>query len=409
MAKSINEMISAVPVGTAVELPAGELEGSIRIDRPVHLKGNNSTIWARHGAVLEIASPGVILENLRVEITEGDISETAVLSQYPTEIRNVEILGSAEGFGQEDGLAEIPRTLNLGELSPNGKNSFLMTVDIPATAEIVCGFSGIEFQPKTLPAGRTSVKITIEGSGSPGLIYTEVLLKSGFVRRIYLCGRFSAGAAPVTDKTVFEAQERNRSIPANAPSVVSASDVIANVGVPPLGTMPLLEIKRGQRIPAAKYLGSRFEIYFSCEKPQGLEIDPYVFLLDENERAVGENSLVFFGNTSSPGGAVTYFEDGHIEMELEKCPAQVKRIAFAYSVYSGDSFRNFSQVRNFRASVCAGGSERVVFPMDGLSGEVTIVAFEFYIYKDEWRMSAVGGGYREGLVRLCNHYGIEVE
>ena len=32
---------------------------------------------------------------------------------------------------------------------------------------------------------------------------------------------------------------------------------------------------------------------------------------------------------------------------------------------------------------------------------------EFYIYRGEWRISAVGAGYRDGLVKLCSRYGIQ--
>ncbi|MCI5667464.1 MAG: TerD family protein, partial [Oscillospiraceae bacterium] len=78
------------------------------------------------------------------------------------------------------------------------------------------------------------------------------------------------------------------------------------------------------------------------------------------------------------------------------------------SVYSGSTDKNFSLVRNSRLSLYAQDKERVRFDLEGLSGEVTIVAAEFYIYKGEWRISAVGSGFRDGLAKLCNRYGIEV-
>jgi len=33
---------------------------------------------------------------------------------------------------------------------------------------------------------------------------------------------------------------------------------------------------------------------------------------------------------------------------------------------------------------------------------------EFYLYKGEWKISAVGAGYKDGMAKLCNRYGIEV-
>ena len=52
--------------------------------------------------------------------------------------------------------------------------------------------------------------------------------------------------------------------------------------------------------------------------------------------------------------------------------------------------------------------ERVSFLMEGLTAEATVVAMEFYLYKGEWKISAVGAGYKDGMAKLCNRYGIEV-
>lgn len=437
MAESLSDILARTPAGGTAAIPAGEFEGPVRIDKTVHLKGNNTTVWARHGSVLEINAPGVTVEGLRVEITEGLLSETAISARFPAEIRNVEILGAAEGFGEEDGAAEIPRTLALGEISAGGENTFRMTVDIPAAAVIQCQLPGVKFEPAQLPAGRSEVKITVEGSGSPALIYTEVLLQSRFRRRIYLSGRFSQNAPAARDKLLFEAQpvdrakaRRSLSAPssggtAGAPAVSpsgaasgnnasgtaagSPSDVISNVGFAPLADAPVFIIKRGQRIPAAAYIGGRCDIYLTGERLGAVDIDPYVFLLDERERAVGETGRVFFGNERSEDGAVRYYkDDGHIGIDFSMLSPSVKRISVVYSVYSGNAQKNFSLVREPVLSLFAQEKERVQFIIDGLRDEVTIVAAEFYIYKGEWRISAVGGGFRDGLVKLCNRYGIEV-
>ena len=167
-------------------------------------------------------------------------------------------------------------------------------------------------------------------------------------------------------------------------------------------------MKRGQRIPAAQ-LGGAFGAYLTGVKLGELDIDPYVFLLDGNERSIGDGGLVFFGNVKSPDGAVTYdSEDGHITVDPGRLAPGVKRVVLAYSVYSGDAHRNFSLVKDPILSLYSGGRECVSFPIDGLTNEITIVAMEMYIYKGEWRISSVGSGYRDGLVKLCNRYGIEV-
>ena len=424
---NLSEIIAGTPAGGTAALPPGEFEGPVVISRPMTLRGNNTTVWAKHGSVITVTSPGVALEGLRVEITEGGLSETAIEALCPVRAADIEVLGSVRGFGGEDGIPEIPRTLQLGELSADGENTFRMTVDIPAAARLVCNAAGIRFAPENIPAGRSEVTLTVTGSGSPALVYTEILVESRLRRRIYLCGRYSVNAPAVKDRVIFTAQPVDRSgapagqsnvtltlnqppesIPAPAPK--PSTDVIADVGAAPLPeNAPVLRLTRGQRVTLAQYVGRSCEMFLTGRKLGSLDIDPYVFMLNEKEQSFGDGGLVFFGNEQSPDGAVRYHpDDGRVSVDFTKVDDNVKRITVAYSVYSGNSSKNFSLVAEPRFSLYAGGKERVQFDMDGLSGEVTVVAAEFYIYKGEWRISAVGAGYRDGLVKLCNRYGIEV-
>lgn len=415
MALSLEDIISGTPAGGMAALPAGEFEGPVTISKPIRLLGRNTTIWARHGSVIDITVPGVTIEGLRVEITEGAASETAINAKCPANASDVEVLGSVSGFGREDGVWELPRTLSLGDMPAGGVSSFVMTVDIPTAARLVCSGSGISFQPENVPAGRSEVRLTVSGSGSPGLVYTEILVKSQFSRRIYLSGRFTAEACAVQDKRIFEAKavERASAVQAAQPQISSVpaapTDVITNVGAAPLDDKPLLSLTKGQRVPAAGCLSGEFDVSFTGRKLGSVDIDPYVFMLNDREQSPGDGYMVFFGNEVSTDGAVRYHpDDGQVSIDLGKASPQIKRITVAYSVYSGDSRKNFSLVREPRISLCSQDRERVRFDIDGLTNEVTVVAVEFYIYKGEWRISAVGAGFRDGLAKLCNRYGIEV-
>lgn len=421
MALSLEDIISGTPAGGMAALPAGEFEGPVTISKPIRLQGRNTTIWARHGSVIDITVPGVTIEGLRVEITEGAASEMAINAKCPANASDVEVLGGVSGFGREDGVWELPRTLSLGDMPAGGVSTFVMTVDIPTEARLVCSGSGISFQPENVPAGRSEVRLTVSGSGSPGLVYTEILVKSQFSRRIYLSGRFTAEACAVQDKRIFEAKavERTSTVgaakpvqaiqPQTAPSTAAPTDVITNVGAAPLDDKPLLSLTKGQRVPAAGYLSGEFDVSFTGRKLGSVDIDPYVFMLNDREQSPGDGYMVFFGNEVSTDGAVRYHpDDGRVSIDLSRVSPQIKRITVAYSVYSGDSRKNFSLVREPRISLCSQDRERVRFDIDGLTNEVTVVAVEFYIYKGEWRISAVGAGFRDGLAKLCNRYGIEV-
>ena len=388
---ALSDIIANTPAGGTAALPAGEYEGPVVINKPLTLRGSSATVWSKHGSVIEVSSQGVTLEGLRVEITEGALSEPAITAKFPVNIRGVEVLGTVSGFGAEDGECGIPRALQLGELSA----------------------SGVRFEPQDIPAGRSSVRVFVSGSGSASLVYSEVLLVSQFRRRIYLSGRFSANAPAVKERLIYEAPQiaRNAPLTAAVPAMAvnpEPADVISDVGAVPLSDEQLLELRKGQRVPAAGYLSGTVEVYLTGQRLGNADIDPYVFLLDENEKCRGEGDLVFFGNERSQDGAVRYYpDDGHISIDLAKLPPEVQRISVAYSVYSGDSVKNFSQVREPRVALFSQGKERVRFDIPGLTNEITIIAMEFYIYRGEWRISAVGAGYRDGLVKLCSRYGIQ--
>ena len=46
---------------------------------------------------------------------------------------------------------------------------------------------------------------------------------------------------------------------------------------------------------------------------------------------------------------------------------------------------------------------------EDLSVEKTLVAVEVYRYKGQWKLNFVASGYRDGLRRLCESYGVEVQ
>ena len=245
---ALSDIIANPPAGGTAALPAGEYEGPVVINKPLTLRGSSATVWSKHGSVIEVSSQGVTLEGLRVEITEGALSEPAITAKFPVNIRDVEVLGTVSGFGAEDGECGIPRALQLGELSPSEENSFIMTVDISAPAKLVCTASGVRFEPQDIPAGRSSVRVFVSGSGSASLVYSEVLLVSQFRRRIYLSGRFSANAPAVKERLIYEAPQiaRNAPLTAAAPAMAvnpEPADVISDVGAAPLSDEQLLELR----------------------------------------------------------------------------------------------------------------------------------------------------------------------
>ncbi len=408
MDKNINQILDSALPGADITLPSGEFEGPVIITKPLRISGKNTTVWAKKGKVIEIKSHGVTIENLRAELTETDESDIAVKTDFPAEVKNVEVLGSVSGFGSEDGYFDVPRTIELGEFASDAENTFSLSVNVPEKTEIICGIRELSFTPNVLHSGRNDLTITVSGISDKTLLYAEVLFKTRFIRRIYLTGK--PGNIPaVKNKCVYTAPERDFS---QAPQALlkeqtAPTDVIS-FDLRQDSTLSALEMQKGQRVSLTKYCGSQFKIFFTCEKPQQMEIDPYIFLLGENDKAPGDEYLVFFGNESSPNGEIKYFpHDGHIETDISKTDYRVKKIALTYAIYAGNENNCFSSVKNARISIRT-DSERLSFVMNGLTSETAVIALEFYLYKGEWKISAVGSGFKDGMARLCNHYGIQV-
>lgn len=407
MNQDINRIIDGALPGADITLPAGEFEGPVIIAKPLRISGKNTTVWAKKGSVIEIKSPGVSISDIRAELTESSETDCAIKAYFPADAKNVEVLGSVSGFGAEDGFFDVPRTINLGEFLADAENTFTLSVNVPEKTEILCDIKEIVISPKTLDKGRNDLTITINGISEKTLLYAEILFRTRFVRRVYLMGKPKADI-PAVNKCIYTAPERDFSQTFVQPTALPESDVVSMTNQAN-SALPALEMKKGQRLSLAGYLGSRFSVWFTCERPSGMDIDAYAFLLDENEKALEDRSLVFFGNESSPNGEVRFFpKDGHLEIDLAKVDYRVKKITLAYSIYAGNANSNFSLVRNPRVSLRT-DFERLSYVMSDLKNETTAVALELYLYKGEWKISVVGSGYNDGMARLCNRFGIQVE
>lgn len=418
MSEELNRIINSARPNTEITLPSGEFEGPVVISKPLKIIGSNTTVWAKSSPALEIRSTGVRLVNIRAELTEASPEDAVIKAELPCEVQGVEVLGAVMGFGTEDGFFDVPRTIQLGEFLPEEESSFRLIVNVPDKTEIECEMRNVVFEPKTLSRGRNEVTVKISGISRQTYLYTEILFKTRFVRRIYLFGKPSLTAEKAVNKPIYEAPERDFSKAGHAGVLPKQtqnneprekSDVVSMSESADM-SLEALTLMRGMRVPLAKYLGSRFTVFFSCkEMPREMDIDPYVFLLDENGRALGDSSLVFFGNERSDNGEAAFYQkDGHVEIDIAKVDYRVKKISLAYSIYAGGEKMNFSKVKNPRVSLWT-DRERVSFVMNELNDVTTAVALEFYVYKGEWKISAVGAGYREGMARLCGDFGIQVE
>ncbi|WP_379128234.1 TerD family protein [Paenibacillus sp. sgz500958] len=146
-----------------------------------------------------------------------------------------------------------------------------------------------------------------------------------------------------------------------------------------------------------------------------MEIDSSAFLLGAEGKVARDEDLIFYNNPEMPyirykdipsSGTTKKFE-----VELDKVPAAIHRIAFTLTIHEGEKRKqSFGQVGQAYLRILNGqGSEIVRCDLGNhFSVETAIVAGELYRYGGEWKFSAIAAGFSGGLQALCGNFGIDV-
>ena len=152
------------------------------------------------------------------------------------------------------------------------------------------------------------------------------------------------------------------------------------------------------------------------------DLDAAAFMVGASGKCPTEKEFVFYGNLEHPSQSVKHMgdnltgegegDDEQIEIELEKVPANVEKIAFTVTIYDADVRKqNFGQVANAFIRIVdeTTNTELIRYDLgEDFSIETAVVVGELYRHNGEWKFNAIGSGFQGGLAALCGHYGIEV-
>lgn len=354
---------------------SGEYEGTLIIDKSGTVECNNSTFWAYNKNVVKIKASGVILKNARIELLSGNAC--AIDTDFPDLIlENVEVKGNIKGLPFEPEIWSVPSLISLGEFASDCENIFCINIDVPVECHIENTLYGVEISPLNLKKGANSLRIAISPMRSNTILYGEIFIKSAVKRRIYINGK-AVGNAP---------QIKQSDIPA---------------------------LRKGQRICIDEYYHNNLRFVFEKKSVRkNMDIDSYAFCLGENGKAYCDEDLIFFGNICSKDNSVKTGGDSQspeVFVSLSKLDSRYSKIAVCFAIYGDDSLLNFSLVDSPAVRIFSGEEEIYKFSLDSLNIEKTVVAIELYRYKNQWKMNCIGSGYRDGLKKLCESYGIEVD
>lgn len=154
----------------------------------------------------------------------------------------------------------------------------------------------------------------------------------------------------------------------------------------------------------------------------GYDLDSEVFMLGANEKVIGDNWFVFYGQLVSPDGSVVHHGDNRtgdgegddeiIDIDLSRLSPQVAKLVFVVTINEArEHGYNFGQVSNAYIRIIdnSSGAELVRFSLSEYYKEVvSMVVGEVYLRNGEWRFNPVGMGTGEDLEQLCIKYGVNV-
>ena len=154
---------------------------------------------------------------------------------------------------------------------------------------------------------------------------------------------------------------------------------------------------------------------------QACDLDASAFMLDANNRIIGDDWFVFYGQTTSPDGSVIHSGDSQgegtgddevITINTQQVNPSVQKIAFVVTIDEALTKNlNFSMVANAYVRVvdCNTSKEIARFELTDYYANVTsMVVGELYRHNGQWKFNAVGDGVAKDLAGLCAMYGVNV-
>jgi serine/threonine protein kinase len=173
-------------------------------------------------------------------------------------------------------------------------------------------------------------------------------------------------------------------------------------------------LKKGQKVFIEEKLGSKsfsFGITWEFNQKKEFEIECCALLLSDNSKLEKEENFIFYNNLVSPDQSVKIdISDNQIyrkiiDVDLNKTAEGISRIKFFLNLdknlYPNASF---SQTRNLSIRAIGAQHKNLVYQVEDLSGEETIIMAEVYKRDGQWKLQASGEGYKLKLLDFLKLY-----
>lgn len=152
------------------------------------------------------------------------------------------------------------------------------------------------------------------------------------------------------------------------------------------------------------------------------DLDATAFCLNGSGKVNSDSDFIYYNNKSNTNGAIQLSgdnqtgegagDDESLTIDLSQVPANIEKVAFCITIHDAASRnQNFGQVANAFVRILKDGTNEELIRYDlgeDFSIETAVVVAELYRHNGEWKFSAVGSGYRDGLAGLCSDFGVQV-
>lgn len=401
-----------------INLPKGEFKESVIIENPCTIVGNDTILWNDTLPILSIRSRGVTIKNLKLELTNisGYDTESIVLQLQPdTIVENVEIYGSIEGAKRY----YIPRSLHLGEFKANTENTFNFTIYLPEPCDIRVKSSNFKVYTADLGNGYMDLKIVTNTLTDGSMLYGEIMFTSKFIRKIFIDGIALDNAQHIVNKLLYSydnpSQELEKEvfmISTRNTTVSNKSNINYSVEDDDIQQIfQTININRGERVTLEYVTLSMKLLYNMVSYTNTLDIDPYIFLTDANNKTIYSNDMIFFGNPCLRNESICIDEDNTIHLQLDRVPNYVKKIVVCYSIYrdTPNSFKTFAMVKDVKFSIFSGDLNIINIDVNNLKRFSNVILVEFYRHNNTWKINPCVNGYTGNLPQLCQYFGIDAD
>lgn len=389
--------------GNECQLSPGIYYAPLKLSRPCKIYGNGSIIICSDGKWVTVEAGGVELHDLNIEAENKASNAPVIVCREDTVFHNVVVKGNVNNCGNPLKDISISPLLKLGSFRSGTENVFQYEVIVSEDCNVSVSASDLTVYPTHLKQGRNIINITTGDIWDNVVIHSRLRFEGRVIRETIVWGR------SLKDADVHNAY----SVP-----VIQHKDSFASVNDSPTYTLPpdcpgnkFEAIKRGQRITLDDVNEIKVQLAFD-RLDKKFDIDGYAFILNSFEKVSNEQNMIYWGNVEAADKSLRLSErndGGFFTIFTDRLTDDVKKIVICYSIYGDNSDETFKYVHNPYIRIFVDGVEGYRFMPDNLELEKTINAIEIYNHKGKWKINCVGFGYRSGLKKMCEDYGLEVE